>query len=207
MANKVNYSTHRIGTFDGEIKFGHISETNETYAVYLNNYDPIGTDSDHYIAMIKTGQDEWQKNSTVCRSTGSFQVAAGDAALDGTLAVNIEANSGDIRLSAKHGRIILEAKDIVLEAGGESGERGNIKLHANEKIILDAGQMVDIHSKVSCKIVSDKDVEVIGRAIVDIISNDVNLVEGADVAAAALGKARKGGDRVATREAAGSMFS
>ena len=143
----------------------------------------------------------------MCRSTGSFQVTAGDAALDGTIAVNIEANSGDIKLSAKHGRIILEAKDIKLIASGESGERGNIRLTANEKIILDAGQMIHIHSKVSCKIVSDKDVEVIGRAIVDIISNDVNLVEGADVAAAALGKARKGGDRVATREAASGLFA
>tara|TARA_R100001443_G_C3347724_1_gene176033 strand:- start:43 stop:666 length:624 start_codon:yes stop_codon:yes gene_type:complete len=207
MADKVNYYCHRDGTIDGEIKFGHISETNELYSVYLNNYDPIGTDSDHYIAMIKTGQDEWQKNSTCCRSTGSFQIVAGDAAKDGTIAVNIEANSGDIKLSAKQGRIILEAKDIVLDAGGESGERGNIKLNANEKIILNAGQMIDIHSKVSCKIVSDKDVEMIGRTIVDIISNDVNLIEGADIAAAAFGKPRKGGDRVATREAASGLFA
>tara|TARA_R110002020_G_scaffold9710_3_gene38058 strand:- start:333 stop:956 length:624 start_codon:yes stop_codon:yes gene_type:complete len=207
MGNKVNLFCHRSGTFDGEIKFGHISETNELYAVYLNNYNPINSDSDHYIAMIKTGQDEWQKNSTMCRSTGSFQVVAGDAALDGTPAVNIEANSGDIILNAHQGRIKLIAKDIELIAGGESGERGNIRLKANEKITLDAGQMIDIHSKVSCKIVSDKDVEVIGRAIVDIISNDVNLVEGADVAAAALGKARKGGDRVATREAARGSFA
>jgi len=207
MGNKVNLFCHRSGTFDGEIKFGHLSETNELYAVYLNNYNPINSDSDHYIGMIKTGQDEWQKNSTVCRSTGSFQVVAGDAALDGTIAVNIEANSGDIVLNAHQGRIKLIAKDIELIAGGESGERGNIRLKANEKITLDAGQIIDIHSKVSCKIVSDKTVEVLGRTLVDIMSNDVKLTEGADVAAAAIGKPSKGGDRIATREAAKGSFA
>ena len=207
MGNKENLFCHREGTIDGEVKFGHIAETNELYAVYLNNYNPIGSDCDHYIALIKTGQDEWEKNSTMCRSTGSFQVTAGDAALDGTLAVNIEANSGDIKLSAKHGRIILEAKDIKLIASGESGERGNIRLTANEKIILDAGQMIHIHSKVSCKIVSDKDVEVTGKSICNMIGGIVNMCEAADVASAAVGKPRKGGDRTATDLAAKSIFA
>ena len=39
MGNKENLFCHREGTIDGEVKFGHIAETNELYAVYLNNYN------------------------------------------------------------------------------------------------------------------------------------------------------------------------
>jgi len=201
--SQINYEAYRLGTKDGEIKFGHMSDDGQIYSVFLNNY---WTEENHYIAMCQTGQGDWQVNSTLCRSSGSFAVVAGDAAGDGTPSIDLTANSGDIIINAKNGRIKLCAKDIELIAGAGSGDRGNIRLKSNEKITLDAGQMVDIHGKVSVKIVSDKDVETIGKKIVNIIGNDVNLVEGADVAAVMFGKERKGGDRVARRQASQSLI-
>ena len=202
MSAKIDYETYRLGTKDGEIKFGHLSADQQIYSVYLNNYM---NDSHHYIAMVQTGETDWQRDSTLCRSAGSFSVIAGDRAKDGTLSIDLTANSGDIVLSAPNGRIKLCAKDIELVSSGDSGENGNIRLKANEKIMLDAGQIIDIHAKVSIKIVSDKDVETIARGILNLIGNFVNMTDGNDVSSAALGRIRKGGSVTDAREAAASM--
>ena len=202
MSAKIDYESYRLGTKDGEIKFGHLSADQQIYSVYLNNYM---NDSHHYIAMIQTGETDWQRDSTLCRSAGSFSVIAGDRAKDGTLSIDLTANSGDILLSAPNGRIKLCAKDIELVSSGDSGENGNIRLKANEKIMLDAGQIIDIHAKVSIKIVSDKDVETIARGILNLIGNFVNMTDGNDVSSAALGRIRKGGSVTDAREAAASM--
>ena len=198
MAEKINYETYRLGTEDGEIKFGHISNNQQEYSVYLNNYF---SDAKHYIAMVKTGEFDWQRDSTLCRSEGSFAVIAGDRAKDGTLAIDLTANSGDIVLTAKHGRIKLQAKDIELISSGDSGTTGNIRLKANEKITLDAGQIVDIHGKESVKIFSDKDVEIMGRNICNLIGNFVNMCDGSDAFAASIGHGRKGGSATEIRQA------
>jgi hypothetical protein len=202
MSSKINYESYRLGTKDGEIKFGHLSENQQIYSVYLNNYM---TDSPHYIAMVQTGELDWQRDSTLCRSAGSFSVVAGDRAKDGTPAIKLDANSGDIILQADSGRIKLIAKDIELVSSGDTGETGNIRLKANEKIILDAGQIVDIHAKVSIKIVSDKDVETIARNVCNLIGNFVNMTDGSDVACAALGRVRKGGSATDVRQAASGL--
>ena len=202
MSAKIDYESYRLGTKDGEIKFGHLSADQQIYSVYLNNYM---NDSHHYIAMVQTGETDWQRDSTLCRSAGSFSVIAGDRAKDGTLSIDLTANSGDILLSAPNGRIKLCAKDIELVSSGDSGENGNIRLKANEKIMLDAGQIIDIHAKVSIKIVSDKDVETIARGILNLIGNFVNMTDGNDVSSAALGRIRKGGSVTDAREAAASM--
>ena len=52
MSAKINYEAYRLGTKDGEIKFGHLSTNQQIYSVYLNNYM---TDAPHYIAMVQTG--------------------------------------------------------------------------------------------------------------------------------------------------------
>ena len=202
MSSKINYESYRLGTKDGEIKFGHLSENQQIYSVYLNNYM---TDSPHYIAMVQTGELDWQRDSTLCRSAGSFSVVAGDRAKDGSPAIKLDANSGDIILQADSGRIKLIAKDIELVSSGDTGETGNIRLKANEKIILDAGQIVDIHAKVSIKIVSDKDVETIARNVCNLIGNFVNMTDGSDVACAALGRVRKGGSATDVRQAASGL--
>jgi hypothetical protein len=202
MSEKINYEAYRLGTKDGEIKFGHISQNEQIYSVYLNNYM---TDSPHYIAMVQTGEMDWQRDSTLCRSSGSFAVIAGDRAKDGTPSIDLTANSGDIILKAPNGRIRLSAKDIELVSSGDTGETGNIRLKATEKIVLNAGQIVDIHAKVSIKMVSDKDIEAIARSVCNLIGNFVNMTDGSDVACAALGRVRKGGSATDVRQAASGL--
>ena len=115
MAQRKNYHTVRYGTRDGELQFGHIHQDNNEAAVMLRS----GHESLHYIQMDHTG-DEVRKHSTICRSTGSFQVKAGDNA---KITKNNESNdagiymdsiSGDIILRASKGKIRIEAQDIEL---------------------------------------------------------------------------------------------
>ena len=73
MATQQNYHTIRYGTAEGEIKFGHITQDNQTSAVMLRN----GHHPTHYITLDQTGAPH-RKHGTICRSPGSFQVRAGD---------------------------------------------------------------------------------------------------------------------------------
>ena len=73
MAKKKNPWRVRYGTGDGEIRFGDITADNELSAVQLRNF----RHKEHYISLNETGK-KWRKRSTTCRSTGSFQVKAGD---------------------------------------------------------------------------------------------------------------------------------
>ena len=198
MAEKINYGTYRLGTEDGEIKFGHITENQQVYSVYLHNYL---SKAKHYIALSQTGEADWQKDSTLCRSEGSFSVIAGDNAKAGTLAIDLTARSGDIVLSAPRGTIRLQAKNIELNASGPDGKNGNIQLVANEKINLDAGQIVNIRSKVGMNLICKNNIEVISSNIVRLIGNDVKMHDASDAVAAALGRVRKGGSAVDVREA------
>ena len=106
-----------------------------------------------YIALTQNGQT-WQRNSTTCRSTGSFQVKAGDACQKGDPGIFLDAVSGDIIIKAASGKIRMSAQNIEMVADGKDGKNGIIKMKTNEKIILDAGQMVDIKCPVSVKIFS-----------------------------------------------------
>ena len=204
MSQPINYEAYRLGTKDGEVKFGHLSVDGQIYSVMLRNMQPSGDiNSKHYIAMIQTGEEDWQKNSTVCRSSGQFAIQAGDTAKKGNPSVWIKAEGGDIDLIAPHGKIRMNAQDVEIICSGASGETGNFSVKANEKIILDAGQMIDIHSKVNMKLVSEKTVEVIGKSICEIAGNSLDFCEGADQFAATSGLGRKGGSGLEGRLSTG----
>ncbi len=190
MAEAINYEAYRLGTKDGEIMFGHLRADNFIDSVYISNY--YNPTSQHYIALTQTGQT-WQRNSTTCRSTGSFQVKAGDACQKGDPGIFLDAVSGDIIIKAASGKIRMSAQNIEMVADGKDGKNGIIKMKTNEKIILDAGQMVDIKCPVSVKIFSDKTVEVIGKGITNIYGGICDFRDGADAALAAIGSPSKGG--------------
>ena len=111
---KVNHEAYRLGQKDGEIKFGHLNVDGQIYSVMLRNMHPDGDmTSPHYISMIETGEDDWQKNSTVCRSTGQFAVMCGDHAKKGNPSCFIKAEAGDVVIMAPHGKIRMNANKIV----------------------------------------------------------------------------------------------
>jgi len=179
MSDKKNYHTIRYGTADGEIKFGHITKDNEISGVMLR----AGRDVKHYITLDNTGGDNekvFRKHGTICRSPGSFQVKAGDniERNKNIPGIYLDAVSGDIVIRAVKGKIRMEAIDIEMVTSGEDNTKGNIIMSANEKIIQKA-QTIDISSKTSSKIFSEKTVEVIGNGFLNIYGGLIDAADGA----------------------------
>ena len=181
MAQLKNYHTIRYGTAEGELQFGHISMDNVLSAVLLRN----GGSLNHYISMDATGEPH-RKHGTICRSPGSFQVKAGDNVEDDVPGVYIEAVSGDLVLKAPSGRVRIEGINIDIIASGPDGQNGVVNINGNEKVII-KGQTIDASSKVSTKIFSEKTVDMIGRAILDIYGGFVDVADGATSVKGSLG--------------------
>lgn len=188
MTKPQNYHTIRYGNKDGEIKFGHITENNETDAFIVRS----GAEVNHYIEMCSAGVAS-RKHGTVCRSTGSFQVKAGDKVKSSgssqtpeNYAIVLQAVDGDILLSAPNGKVKIDAQNIeLLSLRGADGKNGSITLSANEKIILDSKQSITIKAGVSTKIVSSDTVNVIGKSILNIYGGLIDFADGASTAIAA----------------------
>jgi len=99
--------------------------------------------------------------------------------------------SGDLILRAPSGKVRIEGIDVELTATGYDGTTGNVNVSANEKIIMNAGQIVEINSKVSTKIFSEKTVDLIGKSVLNMYGG---MIDAADSAATSkTSKGSKGG--------------
>jgi hypothetical protein len=169
-------STIRYGNKDAELKFGHLHSDGKISAFIVRS----GTDPNHYISMDSEGAPH-RKHGTICRSTGAFQIKAGDnvksTGIEENIGVYIEAVDGDIVLNARNGRVRIIGENIDLIARGADGQNGNISIDANEKVIINASS-VSINSKVSTRIVSEKRVEMIGKAILNCYGGLIDFADG-----------------------------
>jgi len=174
MAKKENLHPYFVGTKHGRLSFGQVRDANEISACMLQSGPDGGR---HYITMDSTGnKDEGMKGSTKVFSPGTLTVKSGKDIVnykegsnkpENIPAMMCVAENGDIILKAAHGKIVLDAEDIILKANGFDGKTGSIKLSSNDKITLKS-QIVDINGAVSTKIFSEKTVEVIGKGIMNI---------------------------------------
>ena len=172
MAERKNYHTIRYGNADGDISFGHIHEDNNLSAVMLRS----GREELHYISMDSTGEDH-RKDGTICRSTGAFQIKAGDRVGKNKPAVYIDAVSGDLVLRAPNGRVRIEGINIDLIASGPDGKNGVIRLESNEKVLIKT-KIFDANGSTSAKIFSEGTVDVIGKTICNIYGGILDLADG-----------------------------
>ena len=188
------YHTVRQGTAEGELVFANITHDNCLDAVMLQNCRSFN----HYISLTASG-DNYRKEGTIIRAKGSIQLKAGDnlgnqptqggstasfvpgtsPRSKGTPAIYVNAVNGDIILDAPSGKIKMLAEDITLTARGYNTETGSIKLDANEKVIIKAKDSIDLNAKVSCKIFSEKSVEIIGMSLANIFGGMVDFADGA----------------------------
>ena len=173
MGTQKNWHTIRYGTGEGEIKFGHITQDNQTSAVMLRN----GFHPTHYITLDQTGAPH-RKHGTICRSPGSFQVRAGDNTPDGQPGVYIEAVSGDLVLRSPSGKVRIEGVDVDIIASGYDGATGVINIDANDKIIMRA-QTVDAAATASMKLFTDNTLNMIAKGILNCYGGLIDFGDGA----------------------------
>ena len=171
-----NLYTIRYGNSDGEMKCGHVTGDNEISAFLIRS----GFFHNHYISLDGTGERH-RAGGTTCRSPGAFQVRAGDNCGKEDQTILMSAKNGDILISAPHGKIILDAQNILLRAQGQGGPSGTgfIDIEANEKInIKGRGDGVDIQGNSSVTIKSDNVVDVIGQTTMNIYGGIIDMADG-----------------------------
>ena len=164
----------RYGTHHGEIKFGHIHNDDVQSGVMLR----AGVDAGrHYMSMDSTGSAT-RKGGTINKCPGTYQILSGEDVPKDVPGLYFEAESGDVVIRAPKGRIRIEAINIDMRASGTGGSNGVITIDGNEKILLKAPS-IDIDSKVSTKIFSEKTVELIGSGILNIYGGLIDCADGA----------------------------
>ena len=174
MAKKESFHPYFVGTEHGRLSFGTIRKSNQISACMLQSGPDGGR---HYITMDSTGnKEEGMRGSTKAICPGTLTVKTGKDIENYTPpslkpnnipAIWCEAENGDIIIKAAHGKIRLEAEDVIINANGFDGKTGTITLDSNEKINLKS-QSIDINGTVQTKIFSEKTVEVIGKGLLNI---------------------------------------
>jgi hypothetical protein len=184
MSKKENKHPYVAGTEHGYISFGEVNTyANEIEACKLQSGPDGGR---HYITMQETGDKEMgSKGSTSIVCPGTLTALTGkdivnypegsDTPRD-IPAIFYEAENGDIVLTAPRGKIKIAAEAIELIAKGSDGRTGVVNINADDKIILDS-QIVDIQSKVSTKIFSEKTVDMIGKGIMNVYGGLVDFAD------------------------------
>ena len=183
MAKKENFHPYYIGTNHGRISFGEVRASNQYSACMLQS----GPDGGRHYMTMDEGDGNREDGTRGCTKTycpGTFTVKTGKDIVNyeenndpkGIPGIWFEAENGDIVIKATHGKIRLEADDIIMNAKGFDGKTGNITLEATDKISLD-GQIVDIKGTVQTKIFSEKTVEVIGKGIMNIYGGLVDFAD------------------------------
>ncbi len=173
MSECINYHTIRYGVAEGEIKFGHVHTDNVRSAVMLRS----GHTYKHYMTMDGPGGVDSRTHSTTFRGPGSFSVKHGEGVPSGQPAIYLDAVSGDIVIRAANGRIRMEAIDVDIKATGGNGERGNIVLNANEKVLIEA-PTIACNAKVAARFFSEKTVEVVGNNVLNMYGGFVEIADG-----------------------------
>ena len=177
MSENKNYHTIRYGTAEGEIKFGHVHTDNVRSAVMLRS----GHTYKHYMTMDGPGGKDFRTHSTTFRGPGSFQVKHGDGVPKEEPGIYLDAVSGDIIIRASKGRIRMEAIDVDIKATGSGGERGNITLDSNEKVLINA-QTITCSAKASARFFSEKTVEIVGNNVLNMYGGFVDMADGSSTA-------------------------
>jgi len=184
MSQKENKHPYQAGTEHGYISFGEVNTySNEIDACKLQNGPDGGR---HYIRMQETGsKEDGSKGSTHIVCPGTFTALTGKDIVNypegsdeprGLNAILFEAENGDIVLTAPRGKIKIAAEAIEIIAKGSDGRTGVININADDKILLDA-QTIDLQSKVSTKIFSEKTVDMIGKGIMNVYGGLVDFAD------------------------------
>jgi len=180
MSERKNYHTIRYGTAEGEIKFGHVHFDNVNSAVMLRSGFP-SSKGNHYMTMDGPGGEDFRTHSTTFRGPGSFQVKHGDGVPNEQPGIYLDAVSGDIIIRAAKGRIRMEAIDVDIKATGGDGNRGNIVLDANEKVLINA-QTIACNAKAAARFFSEKTVEIVGNNVLNMYGGFVDIADGSSTA-------------------------
>lgn len=175
-------NSRRIGTHEGELKFGHVDMNGSMSGVQLRN-GPPGPEAEHYMQFVSTGK---QKGGTINRCPRTYQIWCSEKSIDG-IGFILNVADGDIVIRAENGDIRFEGKNIMAVAGGANGKEGYINLSADEKIILQS-KNIQIDGSSVVKFFSSGLMEMVGKNALNFYGGMVDCADSCTTAPGALSK-------------------
>jgi hypothetical protein len=152
---ETSWDYSRIGTTQGELKFGDVALNGTKLAALIRNSNPAKA-SDHFMAFASSGKFS---GSTWNQCPSTYQIICGDTPVDDVAFVTY-AKNGDIIIGAPSGRIRLYAKDIDLIASGTDTKTGYVNLIANQGVEIDAGSSINVQSKTNINIAAERQIQI-----------------------------------------------
>jgi len=132
---KQTYTTIRYGNDHGSITFGHIHKQGDVIADVLLE----ASDARHSIVLDKDGT---RTGSTQITAPGRISIESGIDKTEAEDTLFIHSWNGNIDIIASNGKIRMQGTDIELNAVGEGGAKGNVRIKASENIELDAKKVL-----------------------------------------------------------------
>lgn len=178
---KQNYTAIRYGNDHGSISFGHIHKQGDVTSDVLIE----SSDARHSISLDKDGE---RKGSTQITAPGRISIETGIDKSEAEDTLFIHSWNGNIDIIASNGKLRLQGTDIELNAVGEGGAKGNIRLKATEsielngkKVVVDASSMYKLATSGMASIVANSAMELyapIIRGVSDAVANKDSKVGG-----------------------------
>ena len=166
---KKNYTGTRFGNDHGSISFGHIASD----AAVTSDVQIQASDGRHGILLDKDGQ---RVGCTQITAPGRISIQSGEDKQEAEDTLFINALNGNICIIASNGKIRLQGTDIELIAVGEGGSKGNIILDASENIKLDADNKVIIDAGAMYKLATAGEAQICANSAMTIYSSVIRGV-------------------------------
>jgi len=156
MTDKTNHFTSWTENNYGQLEFGRLDPDNVRAAVYLGNKQDVR----HRLYMdIDRSMDDGTHSVTTLESPGGIMIKCGQDRKRPDLTFNIQVENGKLSLTCQTGDVLIQGKNVVIEAKGDNNNDGSITLKANSKIELDSS-IVEITGKQKVECNSEQKIEV-----------------------------------------------
>lgn len=153
---KDNHFSSWIENNYGQIEFGRLDPDNVREAVYLNNkQDPRHR---FYMSIDRPMGDDTH-SVTSLESPGGVVIKCGQDRNRPDITFSIQVENGKLALTCQTGDVLIQGKNVVVEAKGDNTEDGVITLKSNSKIELNS-PIVEINGKQKCELNSEQKIEV-----------------------------------------------
>jgi len=156
MTDKTNHFTSWTENNYGQLEFGRLDPDNVRAAVYLGNKQDVR----HRLYMdIDRSMGDGTHSVTTLESPGGIMIKCGQDRKRPDLTFNIQVENGKLSLTCQTGDVLIQGKNVVIEAKGDNNNDGSITLKANSKIELDSS-IVEITGKQKVECNSEQKIEV-----------------------------------------------
>tara|TARA_B100002019_G_scaffold143966_1_gene124149 strand:- start:14 stop:595 length:582 start_codon:yes stop_codon:yes gene_type:complete len=148
MSEPSNHFTSWIENNYGQIEFGRLDPDHVRAAVYLANKQDV---RHRFYMDIDRDMGGGTHSVTTLESPGGVIIKCGQDRKRPDVTFNIQVENGKLALTCQTGDVLVQGKNVVIEAKGDGNNDGNITLKSNSKIDLQSPKIeINGKQKVGC---------------------------------------------------------